>query len=139
MQERSNVKKDSEKKWHPVHFAELMALCFLKNAELEKQLRKYKGRLVLKRHNIRDKNELQAVFTEKGAGASQMVAAKSFDAAAWKPCVAGSAAECVSENTQVKDADMARLLELPRHQGPMAWTRIPTDRRPTWRHEKKAW
>ena len=65
-----------------------------------------------------------------------MVAVKSFDAAAWKPCVAGSAAECVSENTQAKDADMARLFKLPRHQGPMVWIRIPKDRRPIWWHEK---
>ena len=48
MQERSKVKKDSDKSGIPVHFAELMALCFLKNAELEKHLQKYKGRLVLR-------------------------------------------------------------------------------------------
>ena len=48
MQERSKVKKDSEKSGIPVHFAELMALCFLKNAELEKHQQKYKGRLVLR-------------------------------------------------------------------------------------------
>ena len=65
-----------------------------------------------------------------------MVAAKSFDAAAWKPGVVGSAADCVSEYTQVKDADMARLFKLPRRLGPMVWTRIPKDRRPNWRHEQ---
>ena len=48
VQERSKVKKDSEKSGIPVHFAELMALCFLKNAELAKHLQKYKGRLVLR-------------------------------------------------------------------------------------------
>ena len=48
VQERSKVKGDSEKSGIPVHFAELMALCFLKNAELEKHLQKYKGRLVLR-------------------------------------------------------------------------------------------
>ena len=48
VQERSKVKRDSEKSGIPVHFAELMALCFLKNAELEKHLQKYKGRLVLR-------------------------------------------------------------------------------------------
>ena len=48
VQERSKVKKDSDKSGIPVHFAELMALCFLKNAELEKHLQKYKGRLVLR-------------------------------------------------------------------------------------------
>ena len=65
-----------------------------------------------------------------------MVAAKPFNAAAWKPGVAGSAADCISEYTQVKDADMARLFKLPRRQGSMVWTRIPKDRRPKWRHEK---
>ena len=65
-----------------------------------------------------------------------MVAAKSFNTAAWKPDVAGSAADCISEYTQVKDADMARLFKLPRHQGPMVWTRIPKDRRPKWRRAK---
>ena len=71
-----------------------MALCFLKNAELEKHLQEYKGRLVLRGDNIRDKDGLQAVFTEEGAGASQMVAAKSLDVVARMPGMAGSAADC---------------------------------------------
>ena len=48
VQERSKVKRDSENSGIPVHFAELMALCFLKNAELEQHLQMYKGRLVLR-------------------------------------------------------------------------------------------
>ena len=40
--------RETEQSGIPVHFAELMALCFLKNAELEKHLQKYKGRLVLR-------------------------------------------------------------------------------------------
>ena len=113
-----------------------MALCFLKNAELEKHLQKYKGRLVLRGDNIRDKDGLQAVFTEQGAGASQMVAAKSLDAVAKLPGMAGSAADCVSAYTQVKNADMARLLKLPRHKCPVVWIRIPKDRWPKWWREK---
>merc|ERR1712016_543184 len=102
VQERSKVKKDSDKSGIPVHFAELMALCFLKNAELEKHLQKYKGRLVLRGDNIRDKDGVQAVFTKQGASASDLVAAKSFDAVARMPGMAGSAADCVSAYTQVK-------------------------------------
>ena len=42
-----------------------MALCFLKNAELEKALQKYTGRLVLRGDDIREKYGVQAVFTEQ--------------------------------------------------------------------------
>ena len=48
VREREDVKRESDSTGVPVHFAELMALCFLKNAELEKALQKYKGRLVLR-------------------------------------------------------------------------------------------
>ena len=48
VRERSKVNNDSDTRGAPVHFAELMALCFLKNVELEKHLQKYKGRLVLR-------------------------------------------------------------------------------------------
>ena len=68
MQERSKVKKDSDKSVIPVHFAELMALCFLKNAELEKHLQKYKGRLVLRGDNIRDKDGPRRFLLSKGPG-----------------------------------------------------------------------
>ena len=42
------------------------------------------------------------MFTEQGASASDLVAGKSFDAAARMPGMAGSAADCVSAYTQVK-------------------------------------
>ena len=48
VREREDVKRESESTGIPVHFAELMARCFLKNAELETALQKYKGRLVLR-------------------------------------------------------------------------------------------
>ena len=59
MREREDVKRESEKTGSPVHLAELMALCFLKNAELEKALQKYKGRLVLRGTT----SEIKMVFT----------------------------------------------------------------------------
>ena len=78
-----------------------MALCFLKNAELAKHLQKYKGRVVLRGDNIKDKEGYQAVFTEQGASASQMVGAKSLDVCARMPGMAGSAADAISAYTQV--------------------------------------
>ena len=65
-----------------------------------------------------------------------MVAAKSLDVVARMLGMAGSAADCVSAYTQVKNADMARLLKLPRNKCPVVWIRIPKDRWPKWWHEK---
>ena len=45
VREREEVKRESEKTGIPAHFAELMALCFLKNAELEKLCRNTKAGL----------------------------------------------------------------------------------------------
>ena len=101
VREKSDVKAESDKSGIPVHFADLMALCFLKNAELAKHLQKYKGRVVLRGDNIKDKTGYQAVFTEQGASASQMVGAKSLDACARMPGMAGSAADAISAYTQV--------------------------------------
>ena len=58
-----------------VHFATLMDTCHLKNAELELQLHKYKGRVVLRGDIVRDQSGAYAVFTEQGSSASQMTAA----------------------------------------------------------------
>ena len=50
--------------------------------------------------------------------------------------MAGSVADCVSAYTQVKHADMARLLKLPRNKCPVVWIRIPKDRWLKWWREK---
>ena len=55
VREKSDVKAESDKSGRPVHFADLMALCFLKNAELAKRLQTYKGRVVLRGDNTKDK------------------------------------------------------------------------------------
>ena len=62
-----------------VHFASLMDICHLKNAELEAQHQKYKGRVVLRGDFVKDDSGSYAVFTEQGSSASQMTAAKIMD------------------------------------------------------------
>ena len=62
-----------------VHFASLMDICHLKNAELEAKHRKYKGRVVLRGDIEKDDSGSYAVFTEQGSSASQMTAAKIMD------------------------------------------------------------
>ena len=61
-----------------VHFATLMDICHLKNAELEAKHQKYKGRVVLRGDIVKDDSGSYAVFTEQGSSASQMTAAKSW-------------------------------------------------------------
>ena len=53
-----------------VHFASLMDICHLKNAELETKHQKYKGRVVFRGDIVKDDSGSYAVFTEQGSSAS---------------------------------------------------------------------
>ena len=88
-----------------VHFASLMDICHLKNAELEAKHQKYKGRVVLGGDIVKDDSGSYAVFTEQGSPASQMTAAKVMDILSRLPGCAGQAADAVSAYTQVKMED----------------------------------
>ena len=79
-----------------VHFASLMDICHLKNAELEAKHRKFKGRVVLRGDIVKDNSGSYAVFTEQGSSASQMSAAKIMDIMSRLPGCAGQAADAVS-------------------------------------------
>ena len=71
-----------------VHFASLMDICHLKNADLEAKHQKYKGRVVLRGDIVKDDSGSYAVFTEQGSSASQMTAAKVMDIISRLPCCA---------------------------------------------------
>ena len=49
-----------------VHFASLMDMCHLKNAELDAKHQKYKGRIVLRGDIVKDVSGSHAVITEQG-------------------------------------------------------------------------
>ena len=85
-----------------VHFASLMDICHLKNAEFEAKHQKYKGRVVLRGDIVKDISVSYAVFTEQGSSASQMTEAKIMDNISRLPGCDGQAAEAVSAYTQVK-------------------------------------
>ena len=97
-----------------VHFASLMDICHLKNAELEAKHQKYKGRVVLRGDIVQDNSGSYAVFTEQGSSASQMTAAKIIDIISRLPGCAGQAADAVSAYTQVKVEDAHKLLKIPK-------------------------
>ena len=72
---KKEVIKEAQKNNIKVHFASLMDLCHLKNAELEPQIQKNKGRVVFRGDILKNYSGAYAVFTEQGSSASQMTAA----------------------------------------------------------------
>ena len=68
-----------------VHFASLMDICHLKNAELKSKLQKYNG-----------------VFTEQGSSVSQMTVVKVMDIVSRLSGSAGQAADAVFAKIQAK-------------------------------------
>ena len=94
-----------------VHFALLMDICHLKNAELEAKHQKYKSRDVLRGDVVKDDSGSYAVFTEQGSSASQMTAAKITDIISRLPGCDGQAADAVSACTQVIMEDAHKLLK----------------------------
>ena len=113
-----------------VHFASLMDICHLKNAELEAKHQEYKGRVVLRGDIVKDNSGSYAVFTEQGSSASQMTAAKIMDIISRLPGCDGQAADAVSAYTQVKMEDAHKLLKIPKSECPDIWIRLPRHKWP---------
>ena len=108
-----------------VHFASLMDICHLKNAELDAKHQKYKGRVVLRGDIVKVDSGSYAVFTEQGSSASQMTAAKIMDIISRLPGCDGQAADAVSAYTQVKMEDAHKLFKIPKSECPDIWIRLP--------------
>ena len=101
------------------HFASLIDICHLKNAELETKHQKHKGRVVLRGEIVKDDSGSNAVVTEQGSSASQITAAKVMDIISRLPGCAGQAADAVSAYTQVKMEDAPKLLKIPQSEYPV--------------------
>ena len=63
---RKKVIEEARTSGATVHFASLMDICHLKNAELAAKHQKYKGRVVLRGDLVKDDSGSYAVFTEQG-------------------------------------------------------------------------
>ena len=94
-----------------IHFASLMDICHLKNAELETKHQKYKGRVVLRGDIVKDNSGSYAVFTEQESSASQMTAAKIMDIISRLPGCDAQAADAVSAYTQSKNGRCSQIIE----------------------------
>ena len=109
-----------------VHFASLMGICHLKNAELETKHQKYKSRIVLRSDIVKDDSGSYAVLTEQGSSASQITEAKVMDIISRLPGCAGQAADAVSVCTQ----DAPKRLNIPKSECPDTWIRLPRHKWP---------
>ena len=112
-----------------VHFASLMDICHLKNAELEAKHHKYKGRVVLRGDIVKDNSGSYAVFTEQGSSASQMTAAKIMDIIS-RCLLRWTSSRRSIGLYQVKMEDAHRLLKIPKSECPDIWIRLPRHKWP---------
>ena len=131
---KKEVIDEARTKGAKVHFASLMDICHLKNAELQAKHQKYKGRVVLRGDIVKDDSGAYAVFTEQGSSASQMTAAQVMDIISRLPGCTEQAADAVSAKTQVTMEDAPKLLKilklecldirirLPRHKWTKLWS-----------------
>ena len=112
-----------------VHFASLMDICHLKNAELEAKAPKIQRSSCTPRDIVKDDSGSYAVFTEQGSSASQMTAAKIMDISRLPGCD-GQAADAISAYTQVNMEDAHKLLKIPKSECPDIWIRLPRHKCP---------
>ena len=108
---KKEVIDDARMSGAKVHFASLMGICHLKNAESEKKHQRCKGRVVLRGDTVKDDSGSYAVFTEQRSSASQMTAAKVMDIISRLPGCAGQAADAVSAYTQVEKRRSSEIAE----------------------------
>ena len=127
---KKNVIDEARTSGTTVHFASLMDICHLKNAELEAKHQKYKGRVVLRADVVKDDFGSCAVFTEHGFSASQMTAAQIMGIISRLPGCDGQAADAVSAYTQVKMEEAHKLLKIPKSECPDIWIRLPRHKWP---------
>ena len=90
-----------------------MDLCHIKNSQLGKEFWRYKGRIVFRGDIVKNEQGNFAVFTEPGASASHLAAAKFMDAISRLPGNSGEDSDAVGAYTQVKLDEVAELLGVP--------------------------
>ena len=113
-----------------VHFASLMDICHLKNAELEAKHQKYRGRVVLRGDVVKDDSGSNAVFTEQGSSASQMTAANVMDIISRLLGLRRSSSGrsiCLHPG---KKEDAPKFVKIPKSECPDIWIRLPRHKWP---------
>ena len=127
---KKEVIDEARTKGAKVHFASLMDICHVKNAELETKHQKYNVRVLLRGDIVKDDSGSYAVFTEQVSSASQMTAAIVMYIISRLSGCAGHAVDAVSPYTQVKMEDAPQLLKIPKSECPDIWIRLPRHKWP---------
>ena len=112
-----------------VHFASLMDICHLKNAELEAKHQKYKGRVVLRGDTVKDDSGSYAVFTEQGSSATNDNS-KSHGYHIQTARVRRTSSRCSVSLHPAKMEDAPKLLKIPKSECPDTWTCLPRHKWP---------
>ena len=133
---KSEVIDEARTKCAKDHFASVMDICHLKNAELETKHQKYKARIVLRGDIVKDDSGSYALFIEQGSSASQMTAAKVMDFISRLPGCSGQATDAVSAFTHVTMEDSHKLLKIPKSECPDIWIRLA---RHKWLNHGPVW
>ena len=96
---------------------------------------------MLRGDNVKDEEGCSAVFTEQGASASQMAAAKFLDTISKLPGLVGETSDANSPHSQVKMTEALRLLRLPLEVCPEIWIRIVPRQKnvKVWKRLKTTW
>ena len=131
---KKEVIDEARTKGAKVHFASLVDICHLKNADLEAKHQKYKGRVVLRGDIEKDDSVSYAVLNEQGSSASHMTAAKVMGYHLQTARVRRTGSGCsiglysgqngrsseIIENSKI---GMSRhWIRLPRHKWPKSWS-----------------
>ena len=132
---KSEVSDEARREGRKVHFASLMDLCHLKNAELETKHQKYKGQSCTpRRHCERWFWILCTIHWARIISITNDGRKKSRISSPDYPGSAGEAADAVSAFSQVKMEDAPKLLKIlqlgcpdiwirpPRHKWPKSWS-----------------
>ena len=114
-----------------VHFASLMDICHLKNAELETKHRKYKGRVVLRGNIVKKKDSgSYAVFTEQGSSASQMTAAKNHGYHLKIARLRWTSSRRSISLYRSENGRCSQIEKIPKSECPDIWIRLPRHKWP---------
>ena len=128
---KKQVIDDARMSGATVHFASLMDICHLKNAELEAKHQKYKSGVGFRTDIVQVDSGSYAVFTEQGSSASQLTAANVLNIISRLSGFDGQAADAVSAYyTQVKMEDAHKFLKIPKSECPDIWIRLPRHKWP---------
>ena len=85
---------------------------------------------MLRGDNVKDEEGYRAVFTEQGASACQMAAAKFLDTMSNLPGMPGETNDAISAYTRVKMPEAPRWFRMPKEDCFEIWIRIPPRQRP---------